>query len=213
MGVNARWPTRWHPSFAPNRSRCSAFLRSRIDAHVTRPTSPHPEHPFRPVTISSATPTLFTRVVNVSQSHECSHSPSHLFLDRIEESQRRGKLGSCRNICCSTRRIFDRCPSAPITDLQSDPPVDRPNRQTFEARSPPARAHLITTTCEVTICSPLATAASTTSTINLPSHSCSIAMDSLSSTDLLTVSANPTIAPFSTHLASSPIATLDLSSS
>ncbi|SCZ93957.1 BZ3500_MvSof-1268-A1-R1_Chr6-3g09024 [Microbotryum saponariae] len=170
----------------PMSVRCSAFLRSRIDAHVTRPTSPHPEHPFRPVTISSATPTLFTRVVN---------------------------LGGCRNICCSTRRIFDRCPSAPITDFQSDPPVDRPNRQTFKARSPPARAHLITTTCEVTVCSPLVTAASTTSTINLPPHSCSIAMDSLSSTDLLAVSANPRIAPFSTHLASSPIATLDLSSS
>ncbi|SGY41901.1 BQ5605_C033g11244 [Microbotryum silenes-dioicae] len=75
-----------------------------------------------------------------------------------------------------------------LTDAH--PHFDRPNRQTFEARSPPARAHLITTTCEVTICSPLATAtstastASTASTINLPPHSCSIAMDSLSSTDL-----------------------------
>ncbi|SCZ88908.1 BZ3500_MvSof-1268-A1-R1_Chr1-1g00816 [Microbotryum saponariae] len=34
------------------------------------------------------TPTSCTRVVNVNQSHEC--IPSHLFLDRVEESHRRG---------------------------------------------------------------------------------------------------------------------------
>ncbi|SCZ92820.1 BZ3500_MvSof-1268-A1-R1_C140g00749 [Microbotryum saponariae] len=76
MSVIARWPTRWHPSFAPNRSvtcttilcdhnaqptsapsrRRSPFPRSRIDAYVTRPTSPRPAHHYRPVTISSATP-------------------------------------------------------------------------------------------------------------------------------------------------------------
>ncbi|SCZ92925.1 BZ3500_MvSof-1268-A1-R1_C069g00350 [Microbotryum saponariae] len=107
----ARWPTRCHPSFAPNRSvtcrtilcdhnaqptsgpsrRRSPFPRSRIDAYVTRPTSPRPAHHYRPVTISSATPTSFTRVVNVDRSLEC--NPSRFFLDRIEESQRCGKPG------------------------------------------------------------------------------------------------------------------------
>ncbi|SDA05433.1 BZ3501_MvSof-1269-A2-R1_Chr5-2g07386 [Microbotryum saponariae] len=112
----ARWPTRWHPSFAPNRSvtcttilcdhnaqptsapsrRRSPFPRSRIDAYVTRPTSPRPAHHYRPVTISSATPTSFTRVVNVDRSLEC--NPSRFFLDRIEESQRCGKPGGFRDL-------------------------------------------------------------------------------------------------------------------
>ncbi|SCZ92738.1 BZ3500_MvSof-1268-A1-R1_C048g00172 [Microbotryum saponariae] len=52
------------------------------------PRRPTPKHHCRPVTISSATPTSCTRVVNVNQSHEC--IPSHLFLDRVEESHRRG---------------------------------------------------------------------------------------------------------------------------
>ncbi|SCZ88925.1 BZ3501_MvSof-1269-A2-R1_C69g00389 [Microbotryum saponariae] len=96
----ARWPTRWHPSFAPNRSvTCRTILcdhnatssstpsrsrsplpRSRIDANVTRPISPHLEHHCRPVAISPANSTSFTLVVNIDRSLECNHSLSHIFL-------------------------------------------------------------------------------------------------------------------------------------
>ncbi|SGZ28204.1 BQ5605_C027g10282 [Microbotryum silenes-dioicae] len=98
--------------------RCSAFPRSRIDAHITQSSSLHPEHHCRPVTISSATPTLFTRVVN-----------SKSLIDAASL----GVVGT------SLARLGEY-----LTDAH--PHFDRPNRQTFEARSPPARAHLITTT-------------------------------------------------------------------
>ncbi|SCZ87942.1 BZ3500_MvSof-1268-A1-R1_Chr2-3g05410 [Microbotryum saponariae] len=52
------------------------------------PRRPTPKHHCRPVTISSATPTSFTLVDSIDRSHEC--IPSQLFLDRVEESHRRG---------------------------------------------------------------------------------------------------------------------------
>ncbi|SCZ93953.1 BZ3500_MvSof-1268-A1-R1_Chr6-3g09020 [Microbotryum saponariae] len=45
------------------------------------PHRPTPKHHFRPVTITSPTPTSFTCVVTVNQSHEC--NPSRLFLDQL----------------------------------------------------------------------------------------------------------------------------------
>ncbi|SGZ23545.1 BQ5605_C023g09597 [Microbotryum silenes-dioicae] len=138
------------------RSRSDTCSVTAPPRSPTRYSTDQCKHHCRPVTISSATPTLFTRVVN-----------SKSLIDAASL----GVVGT------SVARLGEY-----LTDVH--PHFDRPNRQTFEARSPPARAHLITTTCEVTICSPLATATSTASTINLPPHSCSIAMDSLSSTDL-----------------------------
>ncbi|SCZ94729.1 BZ3500_MvSof-1268-A1-R1_C044g00121 [Microbotryum saponariae] len=91
MRVIARWPTRWHLSFAPNHSvtcsttvctslistieRSPPFLWPGIEAHITRFSLPGPERHCRPVTITSATPTSFTRVVNVERPLACDHWP------------------------------------------------------------------------------------------------------------------------------------------
>ncbi|SGY80477.1 BQ5605_C008g05398 [Microbotryum silenes-dioicae] len=142
--------------------------------------------------ITSASPTSFTRVVE---------RPLASLL--IESTV-------CRKLLLDSANIQ----STPIRtiDLWSDPSVDRPNRQTSTSRSLPIRTPPITTTRKVTIRSTLAMAASTASTVNLPPHSCSVALDSLSPSDLFTMNANPTIDSFSTHLSSSPIDTLHLTS-
>ncbi|SCZ98170.1 BZ3500_MvSof-1268-A1-R1_C094g00514 [Microbotryum saponariae] len=83
----ARWPTRWHPRFAPNRSvTCTIMLATpaQVPRQHHRGDNYFPQFSNRcTLTICSATPTSFTRVINVKQSHEC--NPSHLFHDRIEE--------------------------------------------------------------------------------------------------------------------------------
>ncbi|SGZ06954.1 BQ5605_C031g10982 [Microbotryum silenes-dioicae] len=57
------------------------------------PCRPTPEHHFRPVTITSASPASFTRVVNIDRSLECNHSLSHeskSLIDAATES-----VGAC----------------------------------------------------------------------------------------------------------------------
>ncbi|SGZ23106.1 BQ5605_C022g09588 [Microbotryum silenes-dioicae] len=202
MNVIARWPTRWHPSFAPNRSHrqkdaqlsCGlASMHTSLDLCRFTPR------------ITSASPTSFTRVVERPLASLLIESTG-----LIDDFHRRGKLGVCRKLLLDSANIQ----STPIRtiDLWSDPSVDRPNRQTSTARSLPIRTLPITTTRKVTIRSTLAMAASTASTANLPPHSCSVALDSLSPSDLFTMNANPTIDSFSTHLSSSPIDTLHLTS-
>ncbi|SCZ91269.1 BZ3500_MvSof-1268-A1-R1_Chr1-2g01298 [Microbotryum saponariae] len=64
LGQIARWPTRWHPSFAPNRSvtcrtiLCASVI-STIEEMINLPEVSHrcAHHLIRPMPISSATPT------------------------------------------------------------------------------------------------------------------------------------------------------------
>ncbi|SCZ93008.1 BZ3500_MvSof-1268-A1-R1_C039g00058 [Microbotryum saponariae] len=137
----ARWPTRWHPSFAPHRSvTCTTILcdhnaTPRIDVHITRPTLPH----CRPVTITSATPTSFTRVVNVDRSLECNHSLSH----RVS-SKSLIDAGSSESFGTSVARLGDHLIDArPTLRTHHRPSVrstDQPTELTnlFRPISPPS---------------------------------------------------------------------------
>ncbi|SCZ93000.1 BZ3500_MvSof-1268-A1-R1_C094g00516 [Microbotryum saponariae] len=167
----ARWPTRWHPSFAPNRSvTCRTILcdhnatssstpsrsrsplpRSRIDANVTRPISPHLEHHCRPVAISPANSTSFTLV-----------------------SHRRGKLSESVGTCIARlgKHSLDARSKLRTHHRPSVRLIDQPTElANFSSSiSPPVRAHPITKTCEVTTRSPIAMATASTVDLQLDRH-------------------------------------------
>ncbi|SCZ87950.1 BZ3500_MvSof-1268-A1-R1_Chr2-1g04083 [Microbotryum saponariae] len=224
MSVIARWPTCWHPNFAPHSSvTCTtilcASLISTIDKTFNLPEvsnrSTHhsilvgpPRTPLSTCEDHLRHPHIRLPALSTATDHSNAITCCHIsFLIESTGFIDAANSESVGNMLLD-RRTFDRHPFA-----LCDPPVDRPNRHTSAARSPFVRRHPVTTTCKVTIRSPLVMAALTASTVDLPPHSCSIALDSLSSSDLLTMNTNPTIDSFSTHLPRFPIDTLHLASS
>ncbi|SDA08493.1 BZ3501_MvSof-1269-A2-R1_C33g00113 [Microbotryum saponariae] len=124
----ARWPTRWHPSFAPHRSVTCTTILCDHNATSSSTGDDHLRHP-----------TSFTRVVNVDRSLECNHSLSH----RVS-SKSLIDAGSSESFGTSVARLGDHLIDArPTLRTHHRPSVrstDQPTELTnlFRPISPPS---------------------------------------------------------------------------
>ncbi|SCZ98172.1 BZ3500_MvSof-1268-A1-R1_Chr3-3g06635 [Microbotryum saponariae] len=150
----ARWPTRWHPSFAPNRSvTCRTIL---CDHNATSSSTPSRSR--------SPLPGLESMQMSLDQYRRTSNTTSH----------RRGKLSESVGTCIARlgKHSLDARSKLRTHHRPSVRLIDQPTElANFSSSiSPPVRAHPITKTCEVTTRSPIAMATASTVDLQLDRH-------------------------------------------
>ncbi|SCZ95484.1 BZ3500_MvSof-1268-A1-R1_C059g00268 [Microbotryum saponariae] len=150
----ARWPTRWHPSFAPNRSvTCRPY--SAITMRLPRQHHRGVAHPCPGLESMQMSLDQYRRTSNTTVDRW--RSPRQ--LTDHSKSHRRGKLSESVGTCIARlgkHSLDARSKLRTIIDLRSI--------------SPPVRAHPITKTCEVTTRSPIAMATASTVDLQLDRH-------------------------------------------